>query len=47
MLNMSENFASHFFTFELLEAIPKSVKIGAAIVGDLLGPGLIDTANLM
>lgn len=47
MVNLSETFDSRHIEFDIPNAIPKSIKMGANVVGDLLGPGLVDTANLM
>lgn len=47
MVNLSETFDSRQIEFEIENAIPKSIKMGANVVGDLFGPGLVDATNLM
>lgn len=47
MVNLTETFDSRYIEFVIENAIPKSIKLGANVVGDLLGPGLIEVANLM
>lgn len=51
LIDLSESaFDSFFLDFRLditSDAIPKSIKIGASAIGDLLGPALVSVSNLM